>query len=192
MVDKEVAMLPSLKRAAAVLRDADIPFAVAGGFAAWARGGSASDHDVDLMIAESDADRALVALAAAGMRTGRPPEGWLVKAWDGDVLILIYQPSGVSGSEEVLKRAEVIRVEAMTMPVITADDLLVTKLAALSEHSLDFEAVVRTSRELREQIDWNDVRRRTSDSPFARAFFVLAEDLGIVPLTHDTVPPEGG
>jgi len=186
-------MLPSLKKAAAVLRDADIDFAVAGGFAAWARGGSASLHDVDLMIAESDADRALVALAAAGMRTARPPEGWLVKAWDGDVLIdLIYQPSGVSGSEEVLKRAEVIRVEAMTMPVITADDLLVTKLAALSEHSLDFEAVVRTSRELREQIDWDDVRRRTSDSPFARAFFVLAEDLGIVPLTHDTVPPEGG
>jgi len=165
-----------------VLRDADIPFAVAGGFAAWARGGSASDHDVDLMIAESDAERALEALAASGMRTGRPPEGWLVKAWDGDVLIdLIYRPSGVSGSEEVMKRAEVIRVEAMTLPVITADDLLVTKLAAMAEHTLDYEGVLRTARELREQVDWDDVRDRTAESPFARAFFHLAEDLGVVP-----------
>ncbi|MEA2686117.1 MAG: hypothetical protein QOE93_1312 [Actinomycetota bacterium] len=178
--EEEIGLLPSLKRAAAILRDADVPFAVGGGFAAWARGGSASDHDVDLMIVESDADRALVALEAAGMRTGRPPEGWLVKAWDGDVLIdLIYGPSGVSGSEELLKRAEVIRVEAMTMPVITADDLLVTKLAALGEHALDYEGVLRTARELREQLDWDHVRERTADSPFARAFFHLAEDLGI-------------
>ena len=163
MVDEgdehEVAMLPSLKKAAAALRDADIPFAVGGGFAAWARGGSASDHDVDFMIAESDADRALKALEDAGMRTGRPPEGWLVKAWDGDVLVdLIYGPSGVSGSEELLERADVMRVEAMTMPVITADDLLVTKLSALGEHTLDYEGVLRTARELREQIDFDDVR----------------------------------
>jgi hypothetical protein len=178
---KEVSMLPSLKKAAAVLRDADIPFAVAGGFAAWARGGTASDHDVDLMIAESDADRALDALAAAGMRTDRPPEGWLVKAWDDDVLIdLIYGPSGVEGSEELMKRADLIRVEAMVMPVITADDLLVTKLAAMGEHTLDYEGVLRTARELREQVNWDDVRERTFDSPFARAFFTLAQDLGIV------------
>lgn len=175
-------MLPSLKKAAAVLRDADVPFAVAGGFAAWARGGTASDHDVDLMIAEADADRALQALAAAGMRTGRPPEGWLVKAWDGDVLIdLIYGPSGVSGSEELMKRADVMPVEAMTMPVIAANDLLVTKLCAMGEHAVDYEGVLRTARELREQVDWDDVRARTAASPFARAFFGLAEDLGIVP-----------
>ncbi len=182
--ENEVAMLPSLKKAAAALRDADIPFAVGGGFAAWARGGSASDHDVDLMIAEPDAERALAALEGAGMRTGRPPEGWLVKAWDGDVLVdLIYGPSGVSGSEELLKRADVMRVEAMTMPVITADDLLVTKLSALAEHTLDYEGVLRTARELREQIDWDEVRERTADSPFARTFFFLAEQLGVTPVT---------
>ena len=84
-----------------------------------------------------------------------------------------------------MKRADVIRVEAMTMPVITADDLLVTKLSAMGEHTLDYEGVLRTARELREQVDWDDVRDRTADSPFARAFFSLAEDLGIVP------PPRG-
>jgi hypothetical protein len=33
---------------------------------------------------------------------------------------------------------------------------------------------------LREQIDWEEVRRRTASSPFARAFFTLVEELEIV------------
>ena len=30
-----------------------------------------------------------------------------------------------------------------------------------------------------EQVDWDDVRRRTSESPFARAFFEIVDGLGI-------------
>jgi len=33
---------------------------------------------------------------------------------------------------------------------------------------------------LREQIDWDEVRVRTEASPFARAFFTLVEELGVV------------
>jgi hypothetical protein len=33
---------------------------------------------------------------------------------------------------------------------------------------------------LREQIDWQDVRKRTALSPYARAFFALVEALGVV------------
>jgi len=36
------------------------------------------------------------------------------------------------------------------------------------------------ARALREQIDWDDVRERSADTPFGRAFFVIAEGLGIV------------
>jgi hypothetical protein len=32
---------------------------------------------------------------------------------------------------------------------------------------------------LREQIDWDELRRRTEHSPFAKAFFTLVEELGI-------------
>src|SRR4051812_7407417 len=89
-------ILDSLKKVAAVLRDGEIRFCVGGGLAAWARGGPATEHDVDLLIKEEDADRALSALRNAGLRTERPPEGWLVKAWDGDVLVdLIYRPTGL-------------------------------------------------------------------------------------------------
>lgn len=175
-------MVATLKRAAAALRDAGIPFAVAGGFAAWARGGSASEHDVDLMICAPDVDRALEVLAEVGMRTERPPEEWLVKAWDGDVQVdLIFRPSGVDRVDDLLERAEIVRVAAMDMPVIAPDDLLVTKLGALWDHNLDYEVLLRTARELREQVDWQAVRERTAGSPFARAFFSLAEDLEIVP-----------
>ena len=59
----------------------EIPFVLGGGLAAWARGGPKSEHDVDFMIRPEDADAALDAIEAAGLRTERPPEGWLYKAW---------------------------------------------------------------------------------------------------------------
>ena len=42
------------------------------------------------------------------------------------------------------------------------------------------ELVLELARALREQIDWDNVRKRTEASPFARAFFTLIEGLGIV------------
>ena len=40
--------------------------------------------------------------------------------------------------------------------------------------------VLELARSLREQVDWEDVRKRTSDSAFAKAYFTLLEELGIV------------
>ena len=40
-------LLESMKRAAAALRDAGVPYMLGGGLAAWARGGPPTDHDVD-------------------------------------------------------------------------------------------------------------------------------------------------
>ena len=40
--------------------------------------------------------------------------------------------------------------------------------------------MLELARSLREQIDWDFVRSRTGDSPFARAFFTLVEELGVV------------
>jgi hypothetical protein len=176
------AMLAAFKRAGAVLRDAGIPFAVAGGFALWARGGPASEHDVDFFIKEADTDRALTALEAAGMRTERPPEGWLVKAWEDDVLVdLIFAPSGTHTTESMIGRAEEMNVHSMRLLVATATDVMVTKLAALSEHNLDYRGVLETARALREQISWAEVAERVSDSPFANAFLFLIRELRIIP-----------
>jgi hypothetical protein len=171
----------SLKLAAAALRDAEVPFLLGGGLAVWARGGPATGHDLDLMVKPDDADRALHALEEAGMRPERPPEGWLYKAWDGDVLVdLIFKPVGEPVDDSFFERAEQLEVNAVSMPVMSLEDVLVMKLKALDEHELDYERPLEFARALRERIDWDDVRARTDGSPYAKAFFTMVEELGIV------------
>ena len=65
------------------------------------------------------------------------------------------------------------------MPVARLEDVLVTKLLALKEHSLDYESLLETARAVREQIDWDEVRRRTGHSPFAKAFLTLVDELEV-------------
>lgn len=175
-------ILDKLKRAAASLQDAGVPFALGGGLACWVRGGPETEHDIDFMVKPPDAERALDTLTKAGFRPQKPPEDWLYKAYDGDVLIdVIFNPRGGPIDDGVLERAEELEVNAVRMPVMKLEDVMVTKLLALREHEVDFESVLEIARTLREQIDWNDLRRRTADSPYAQAFFFLAEDLEIVP-----------
>ncbi len=66
-------LLETLKRAAAALESERIPYLLGGGLGCWARGGPPSSNDIDLMIKREDAERALAALAKAGMRPERPP-----------------------------------------------------------------------------------------------------------------------
>jgi hypothetical protein len=171
----------ALKRAAAALREADVPFLLGGSLASWARGGPETRHDLDLIIKPEDAERALEALQEAGMRPERPPEEWLLKAWDGDTLVdLIYCPKGLPVDDDLIARGEQLSVLGMDIRVMALEDVMATKLMALTEHSLRYESLLQIARALREQIDWPAVRARTEDSPFARAFFVLLEGLGIV------------
>jgi hypothetical protein len=128
-----------------------------------------------------DAERGLDALAAAGMRTERPPEEWLYKAHDGPVLVdLIFRPAGGAIDDDDFDRATLLEVGSQTLLVAAIDDVMVTKLLAITEQEPDFRAVLEVARALREQIDWTVVEERSSSSPFARAFFTLAEGLGIV------------
>lgn len=175
------ALVGTLKRAGAALGKAGVPFAVAGGFAAWARGAPPTEHDVDFLVLRDDAEVALAALAEAGMRPEHPPEDWLVKAWDGEVLVdLIFAPAGFETTDDLLARAEEINVAGITLPILPATDIFVSRLLALSDHHLDLEALLTLARALREQVDWDRVRERVGESPFARAFLYLLEELGII------------
>jgi hypothetical protein len=176
----------TLKKAAAALRGADVPFLLGGSLASWARGGPETRHDLDLMIKREDVDRAVEALTAAGRRAEDPPEEWLVKAWDGDVLVdLIFSPKGLPIDDDVIARGEVMSVLSMQMRVMAIEDVLITKLMAITEHSMRYESLLSIARALREQVDWAKVRAATSSSPFARAFFVLLEGLEILPPRGD-------
>jgi hypothetical protein len=176
-------LVHAMKRAGAALRQADVPFLLGGGLACWARGGPATDHDVDLMIRPEHIGRAAEACAGAGMTVESPPEDWLVKAHDDDgtLVDLIHRPSGGEVDDGWFARADELEVSAMGMMVASLEDVMVTKLLALNEQEPDYGPVLEIARTLREQIDWETVRERTDHSPFAKAFFTLIEELGIVP-----------
>jgi hypothetical protein len=187
------ALTATLKRTVATLRDAGLPFLVAGSVATWARGGPEPQNDLDVMLKPQDAEPALQALAAAGMRTERPPEEWLYKAWDGDVLVdVIFGPSGVRMSDEVFARADMIAVMAVQTPVMALEDVLVTMLCALDEHALDYAPLLAIARSLREQVVWPRLWARTSGSPYASAFRTLVQELGVAPASEPGRPAGQG
>jgi predicted nucleotidyltransferase len=182
------ALLAAMKKAATILRQSGVRFALAGGAAAYARGAAPPLHDVDFVLVEADADTAAHALAAGDMKVERPPEGWLIKAFDGDQMIdLIYCLGGMQVTAELLDRAEEMDVEAIRVPVLDATDLVVSWLRSFSEHHADFTPALTNIRPMREQVDWDRVRRDTQDSAFARAFVVLLEGLGVI--TEAAVKP---
>src|SRR5262245_39832995 len=147
----------ALKASAAALRAADVPFLLGGSLASWARGGPETRHDLDLVIKPEDTERALAALVEAGMRAEDPPEEWLVKAWHGETLVdLIFSPKGIPVDDHLIGRGEVMSVLGMEMRVMALEDVLVTKLMALNEHSLRYESLLPIARALREQVDWDD------------------------------------
>ena len=171
----------TLKKTVAALRDSRVPFLLGGSLATWVRGGPESRKDLDVMVKPDDAERALEALERAGMRPERPPEEWLYKAWDGDVLVdVIFEPRGIEMTDDVIERGEEVHVLGITIPVMSLEDVLTTKLLSIDEHELDYSSVLRMARVLREQIDWRALRAATAESPIACAFFVLVEELGIV------------
>jgi predicted nucleotidyltransferase len=174
-------LLETMKHSARALREAEVPFLLGGSLACWARGGPRTDHDVDFLVRPADAEAGLDALEHAGMRAERPPENWLLKAYDNGILVdLIFEPCGFTVDTAMFERAEELDVGAVRMRVASLEDVLATKLLALGEQHLDYRPVLELARTLREQIDWATVRATTQGSPFAKALFTLLEELGIV------------
>ncbi|HEY8466525.1 MAG TPA: nucleotidyltransferase [Solirubrobacterales bacterium] len=171
----------TFRKSVSALTKAGVPFLLGGTLASWARGGPESRNDLDLMVKPADAERALEVLEEVGMRGERPPESWLLKAWDGEVLVdLIFRPKGFEITDAVIERGEVLEVLAMEVRVISLEDLLVSKLLVLDDHQLDLAPPLRIARALREKIDWAEVHSRTAESPYAAAFFTLIERLHLI------------
>jgi hypothetical protein len=169
-----------LKRTAVALKQADVPFALCGGYAAWARGAPEPEHDADFLVPEEDAARAAQALADAGLQVTEPAEDWLVKVVGERAFVdVLWRTCGRPVSGALVRRAEVLPVLSVQMPVLTATDTVVTKLLTLEEHYCDFGRLLPVARALREQVDWATVAGEVAENDFAVVFLILLERLGI-------------
>lgn len=179
----------TLKRVVSVLKTTGVPFALAGSYAVFAHGGNSSDHDVDFLIKHEDLGRISEALTEAGFRVEHPPEDWLIKAYDGEQLVdLIYRPIEIPVTDETLADAAMMSVGPINIPVLSATQLMIHKLLTFEQHFCDFSRALPMARSLREKIDWDKVRRETISSPYAEAFLLLVERLGLAPASAEGRP----
>jgi hypothetical protein len=170
----------ALKRVAVALKRADLPFALGGGYAAWARGGPEPDHDADFVITASDVEPVEKALSDAGFRVEHPPEDWLFKVFVGDAMVdVVFRLGSTAVEPSTLERASEMEVLSVEMPVLSATDLVTAKLQAMDEHKCDFAGELAVARALREQIDWGRLRSDVADNDFAVTFLFLLDRLGI-------------
>ncbi len=175
-------ILDALKTVAVALKEESVPFALAGGYAVYARGGADSRHDADVVILEEDAHRARTALRGRGLEVLEPPEDWLFKVrHGGEQVDVIFRLASGTVDAALLGRAEEMSVDSVRMPVMSATDLLISKLMALTEHYCDLSPILAVVRSLREQVDADLVDRASRSSPFARAALSLARDLDLLP-----------
>lgn len=178
--EEQESLREALKRTAVALKEASVPFALGGGYAAWARGGPEPEHDVDFVVAEADAEKADRVLSRAGLRVEHPPEDWLFKVFTDDAMVdVLFRAGGVSVEAPLLDRASEMEVLSVRMPVLAATDILVAKLKALDEHYCDLASVIPVARALREQVDWQRLRQEATDNDFAVAALFLLDRLGI-------------
>ena len=114
----------TLARVGRILREANIDFAVAGGFAVIEHGYERFTTDVDLLIHAADLSKAIALLQAAGFGGGRTPLG--AKMRDGqsgvdvDLVATVFE-----ADERALSRS--IRARS-TLPVIPVTHLILMKL----------------------------------------------------------------
>ncbi len=170
-----------LKSVATALKQASLPFALAGGYAVWARGGPESEHDVDFVLRPADSQTVRATLLDVGLHEVESSEDWLTKVGRDDVVVdLIHRLPTGDVDDVLLDRCTELSVDSVRMPVMSATDLLLCRILVFSAHSCDFSPVLGFARALREQVDWDRVRREADSDPFARAFMQLLESLEVI------------
>jgi hypothetical protein len=92
---------------------------------------------------------------------------------------VLHRIQGVPVTPGLIATAEEHELIGLRMPVLPPTPIMVAKLLSLSEHYCDFTTLLPSVRALREQLDWAELRTATADQPFAEAFLLLTDRLGI-------------
>ncbi len=152
-----------LRDAVAALESADVPYVLIGGLASTVLGRSRSTEDIDLLVFQDDAKRALEALATAGFETEETNPEWIYKAnRDGiEIDVIFWLKGDVYLDDEMLSRARDGNVDGVPVKVVPPEDLIVIKaavhdeqtprhwhdaLGVLAEQALDWDYLSRRAR----------------------------------------------
>lgn len=183
-VADQAAMRAVLVEVAVALKESGLPFALTGGYAAWAHGGPEPSHDVDFLVRAEDSAKVADALAERGLLVNDPVEDWLFKVHVGDVLVDVLHRTNHQAPGDALRRSGPVQVDSVEVPVLAPTDVVGEQLLALDERYCDYSNVLPTLRALREKLDWPELARRAAGRPFAEAALFLAERLRLVPGTE--------
>jgi hypothetical protein len=195
-MDEQAGLREALKLVAVTLKGGGVPFALAGGYALWARGAPEPHHDVDFVISEEDRDRVATLLADRGLEVVDPPEDWLFKVFvEGAMVDLLFRLNSDPVGVDDLADADELEVESVVMPVLGATALVTAKLNALDERACDLAKVIPAARAVREQVDWDAVASAVGDNHFAAVTLDLLTRLqiipGVAPVAEGTVVDHG-
>ncbi|HEX9377654.1 MAG TPA: nucleotidyltransferase [Actinomycetota bacterium] len=200
-----------LDRAVRALSKRDVPFGAIGGIgaAAWGRPRwDPSSADIDFLVRPRDVKDALAALEDDGFRSVETEEDhWLLKAELEDVGVdLIFRTAGdVYLDDEMIERLVVHVLEGVSVPVLSAEDLVVNKALAFSEQTPTYWAEA-LSILARVELDWDYLLRRARHGVHrvlsllvyaqsrdlavpahaVRSLFALVDDEGHAPAEEET------
>ena len=180
-VTDQTTMREVLVEIAVALKESGLPFALTGGYAAWAHGGPEPSHDVDFLVREEDSPKVVDALAERGFLVADPVEDWLFKVHVRDVLVDVLHRTNHQTPGDALRRSGLVQVSSVEVPVLAPTDVVGEQLLALDERYCDYATVLPTLRALREKLDWPELASRLEGRPFAEAALFLAERLRLLP-----------
>ena len=112
--------------AVAALENAGLDYIVIGGLASSLLGRPRTTRDVDLLVHQDDALRALDALALVGFATEETNPSWIYKAMRGDVTIdvIFWLKGDVYLDDEMLARQDFVDFAVAWWPPLAATDVL--------------------------------------------------------------------
>ena len=147
-----------------LLNERVIPFALIGGLAVMVRGETRVTVDVDI-VAGIDVDKALELLAMLGTSLFMPlfddveeiiTTAFIMPLRHKNTQVKVDLAIGLSGFErQLIKRATKVEMSGVSIPVATAEDLLVMKVFA--ERPRDMEDAQRIVQRQGAALDWDYV-----------------------------------
>lgn len=154
----------TFNEAAKKLTDAGIDFVLCGGIAVSLYGRLRDTTDIDFLIREADAGKAIDALEDIGFEVKRTDLRWLYQAFKNKSKIdLIFEAMGaIRLTPEVDEHTRIKELDGYEYRVISPEDLLIMKAYALSEERpKDLYDALSIFKETNGQLDWDYLIKRS-------------------------------